>query len=636
MSGFIWSIVYFAGVLLIFIGERMVGSGSWRGLGVAGLVAIISAMIARAVRMRNAQGERKKTELIFLTLYAVGLGAIFLYGFQSDLSASLFGKPLEKDWPKLAVMLQALWPALFTISTAAIALTEMAYASVARAPEIDRGRIGDALLSGIGLGAALVFVFSITYVATQRDKKVDLAYFRTAKAGESTHKIVHLLDQNVDVALFFPPASEVRDEVEGYFKDLQQESTFLKVGVYDYALDPQKAKEFGVSGNGTVVIARDKRHEPISIGVDFEAARTQLRNLDKEVQKRLLLVARPQRVVYFTSGHGERTQQPTDENDKRATDKEVRDLLTQQAYQMRNLGAGEGLVTDVPADATVVMILGPQKPFLDAELTSLERYIARGGRLFIALDPESGVDLKPLLDKLGVKFVPTVLANDQFHLSVSGAPSEKTKTVAIGFSSHPSVTSFSHMGRPAMVMDGAGSFEALKDKPKDVTVDFTVHSPATTWADANGNFTFDAPAEVRKTFELGVAIVKKAPEEKAPAPAKDAAGKVIPPKDTKNLDGRVVLFADSDAFSDHLFGALGNPYFIYDGMKWLSGDEAITGEVSSETDVPIAHTRKQDVAWFYSTIFLAPLAVMGIGSVVTRRGRKQRKRPNSVHNKEAA
>ena len=85
-------------------------------------------------------------------------------------------------------------------------------------------RIQDALLSGVGMAFALVFAFTLTYIASERDKKVDLSYFRTARPGESTHKIVRTLDQPVSVSLFFPPANEVREEVASYFDDLKKES----------------------------------------------------------------------------------------------------------------------------------------------------------------------------------------------------------------------------------------------------------------------------------------------------------------------------------------------------------------------------------------------------------------------------
>ena len=55
------------------------------------------------------------------------------------------------------------------------------------------------------------------------------------------------------------------------------------------------------------------------------------------------------------------------------------------------------------------------------------------------------------------------------------------------------------------------------------------------------------------------------------------------------------------------------------------GDEAFSGQTSTEADVKITHTRKQDVAWFYSTIFLAPALVIGAGVVVTRNARRKRR-----------
>ena len=55
------------------------------------------------------------------------------------------------------------------------------------------------------------------------------------------------------------------------------------------------------------------------------------------------------------------------------------------------------------------------------------------------------------------------------------------------------------------------------------------------------------------------------------------------------------------------------------------GDEAFSGQTSTEADVKITHTRKQDVAWFYSTIFLVPAFVIGAGVVVTRSARRKRR-----------
>src|SRR5205807_453506 len=119
----------------------------------------------------------------------------------------------------------------------------------------------------------------------------------------------------------------------------------------------------------------------LSVGLELEAARSQLRNLDKEVQKRILQVARPQRTIYLTAGHGERGTMPLNDTDKRGTIREMREAMQQQGYVLKDLGAADGLAADVPNDAAIVMSIGPQKPFFPEEVSSLARYLDRGGRL---------------------------------------------------------------------------------------------------------------------------------------------------------------------------------------------------------------------------------------------------------------
>jgi hypothetical protein len=98
----------------------------------------------------------------------------------------------------------------------------------------------------------------------------------------------------------------------------------------------------------------------------------------------------------------------------------------------------------------------------------------------------------------------------------------------------------------------------------------------------------------------------------------------------KKDEGRAIVVADSDFISDGMFDLYGNPAFVVDGMKWLVGDEAITGEINNENDVPIVHTKKQDSVWFYGSAFLAPALVLGAGALATRRrGRAMRKEKQS-------
>jgi hypothetical protein len=614
----VWSVVFFAGMLLAFIGERIIGAGTARWLTAAGVALVVAAIAVRGLRAQKAAADRRGIERLLLGLYALGLVSIVVYFFQSDLSSSLLGKPLERDWPKLATVLAALWPALWLFSALPTATAEASYAAVARAPKLELGRIRDAAWSGIGLAGAIVFAFSIAYVGSARDKKADLSYFRTAKPGESTRKIVRTMDQPIQVSLFFPPSNEVRSEVADYFDDLGKESKLLEVQSYDRDVDVQKAKQLGVSGNGSIIIARGTHKEQMAIGLELEAARSQLRNLDKNVQQRLLKVARPARNVYFVVGHGERGFDPTGETDKRATIRDFRSLVQEQGYNVRTLGAAEGLAADVPEDASLAVVIGPQKALAPEEAAALVRYFERGGRLFIAADAETGLDLHALLGPLGLKFVPTTLCSDLAFARKTNQLSDRQNIVTGTFSSHPSVTTLGRYGgRAPLILVGAGYLEEQKDKPKQNIIDATVRSHPSTWADANNNFTFDPPGEARKSWELAAAITRKGVE---PTPAKDTKA-----KDAKANEGRAVVLVDSDLVSDGVVGAHGNPLFVVDSMRWLVGDESIAGEINSEDDVPIVHTKKQDSIWFYGSSFLAPALVLGLGLLVTRRRSRKEK-----------
>jgi hypothetical protein len=607
-----WSVIYAVGMLSVFVGERLIGAGSARSITGFGVLLVLLAAGLRLARAQKAKGHARSVERSILGLYGLGVLALLLYFLQSDLATSLFaGKMLEKDWPRLAVAFAALWPALALGSLLPLLLVEMAYASVARAPQLESLRIRDAMLSGLGLAGALVFAFSLCYVASERDKKLDLSYFRTARPGESTRKIARTLDQPVQVSLFFPPASEVKEEVLGYFNDLKLESKMVEVATYDHAIDPAKAKELGVSGNGIVVVSRGQRREQLSVGTELEAARSQLRNLDKEIQKRFLQVARPGRTVYLTTGHGERSATPANDTDKRATIKDLREALGQQGYAVRELGAAEGLAADVPKDAAIVMIIGPRTAFLPEEVASLSRYLDNAGRVFLALDPnngsDTGWDAKELLGPLGLKFNQVTLANDQIFAARFHQPSDRANIATGSYSSHPAVTTLGRLGmRAPLILLGAGSFEEEKGKPSTVSVDFAVRAHPATWNDINGNYQFDsAGGETRKGWQLAAALTKK----KAGVPTKPVE------------EGRLLALGDSDAVSDEVLRNPGNAYLLLDGVKWLLGDEAITGEVSSEVDTPIQHTHKEDVWWFYSTIFLAPMVTLGLGWAVMRRRR---------------
>lgn len=601
------------GLLLTWVGERVLEAGTGRlaatGLGVA---LVVVALAVRAVRSRSlkSQGERglqaSKVEGALLGLQLVVLAALAMYFAQSDVLVKLDGALLESSSPKLAGALAAVWPAVLLTGLLPTLLMEISWAAMTRAPTIEAARVRDAMYSGLGLAAVLTFAFALQYVVTQRDVKKDFAYFRTAKAGEATKKLVASFDGPVEVSLFFPPASEVADQLETYFEELAKESSQLKVARYDHALEPKKAKEVGASGNGVVVVSKGARHESYYVGTELEKARMQLRGIDLEVQKRLKQVAKSQRTIYLTRGHGERGDDTFGSGPQRAAVELLRNELKGQNYELKTISAAEGLGSEIPKDAAAVLVLGPQQSFQAPEAKALFEYGERGGKLFFALDPEAGVSFEELLKPLGLKMAQVLLANDVSYARKSYTPADRTLIGSRKFSSHPSVSTNGRQSYPMFFM-GAGPLEELEQHPADISIDFAVRAEDNTWNDLDGDFEPDEKSgEKRQAWGVGAAVTKRKP----------GSTKV-------EEELRALVLSDSDAVSDEVLSqSRGNAYFVLDGLKWLFGEEQLAGVTNSENDSPILTTRREEAVVFYASTFLVPSLVMGLGFALKRRAKR--------------
>src|SRR5262249_49065190 len=229
--------------------ERMIAVGGSRAIvTVLGLLLIVAAIALRARRAAAASDERKSVEKMLLGLAGVGLFALVVYFAQSDVVTRAFGKSLEAKAPRVAVALAVLWPAIWVASIVPTVMVEVAYAAVARAPRLELRRIRDALYTGLGLSGVLVFAFTMVYVGSERDKKVDLSYFKTSKPGTATQNTLNALTEPIQIAMFFPPANEVGEQASSYFEELKRLSPHVQLAHYDQAVDVAKAKELGASG----------------------------------------------------------------------------------------------------------------------------------------------------------------------------------------------------------------------------------------------------------------------------------------------------------------------------------------------------------------------------------------------------
>ncbi|MBW2528498.1 MAG: Gldg family protein [Deltaproteobacteria bacterium] len=605
---------------VLFVGQRVLDSEEGlapvlSGIAVAGLLL---GFVTSILAVRRSPVDRRAAARALAWVSGIGLAGLLCYFATTEWGREVLSMPKPKlgKPDTFADVLGVLWVGLVTLSYAATLLGELARMGMQRAERVESRRVTAAVVAGATMALAAVYGSLFTYAAGKADVSADFSYFRTARPSESTRRMIDSLEDPLRVLLFFPQLNEVGKKVEGYLRDLAKGSDMLEIEVHDRLLVPDIAEEHKVRKDGVVVLVRDKSSQTLDVGTDLKKATRTLKKLDGEFQKVLLKAMRGQRTAYLTVGHGE-LNESTDRKTGR-TGKAISRHLESQHYKVKNLGLADGLGSEIPDDATIVIALGPKEPFLPEEVAALARYADRGGHLLLALDPEDEADLDPLARIVGIKWQQAMVVHDKILLRRRRNDSDKSILVAKRFSSHASVSTLSKLAArgAAVLLPGSAPLDKREDADSALRIDWAVKSVAGSYVDLNGDFAFDRDDEKRGTYNL-IGAVSRPPagQKKADKEADDAT--------TGPAEMRAIVVGDADLFSDVVLDfSQTNVLLLLEAVRWLGGEESFTGEVSSEEDVQIVHTKAEDQIWFYSTIIAAPALVLGLGLLVTRRGKR--------------
>jgi hypothetical protein len=653
------SLVFAIGLVLLFAGERafhhvpdvhMVASG-------LGALLVVGITALRAYTMLSSRGARRKVELVLLLCH-LGAGlSLLLYALTTKTGMGWLGYTdlASKGADKTATLLLVLWLLLMLASLVPLFMIEFSLGAANRTG-IDRGRrnaefdedaveffrVREVGLSGLTIALAASLALVTCNVATERNIRRDVSYFKTSMPGESTINIVKNSAKPIRALLFFPDVNEVKTEVKQYFDSLAGATDGkLSVEVHDRETEPKLASHYHVSKDGTVVLTNatpdddkvektDKPPKQVSLDFDTDlqkartASKSKLRNLDREVNTHLLELRRDKLKVYLSVGHGEMNDPDSVMPSLRGTTPlrgttMLKRVLGQDQYEIRDLGAIQ-LASGVPDDASAVFVLAPTQPLRPEELDALDKYLVKGGHLLIALDPRAANDLGPLEARLGVSMAKGILCDDKLFLDQHHGPADHRFTATTQFSAHASTTSLSRAAANVGVLLIESG--ALVDHPfadgDQPTRQYVIHSMPTSWLDLDGGYTFDGATEKKDRYNVAAAI-------EGPKQTGD---------DGKPKDGwKALVYADTDLFADYPPAPrqpidLTSGPLVEDATKWLAGESVIAGEVVSEDDVPITHTRTTDQIWFYLTIVGMPLVVLSLGLTITLR--KKRSTPMKV------
>ena len=516
----------------------------------------------------NVRELLRKADLLGLTII---VGAVVAYSVQS----------VWNTYQTVAVVVGA----LLVVVSLALKMEQLRAGLGRRSTKFGLNSAASALL----LLGVLGF---INYLGAENPQRFDLTTEKIFSLAEQSVNVASQLDEDVHIRAFFPQGED--NAVRNLLELFGQSSSRISHEFVDPDRRPQLAEQYDVTVYGefnnpmtgqtvrfgTVVLEMAGRTERVA---------KQSEPLGEEdITNALMKLVRGEvKVVYFVEGHGEKPSSGTEREGLDA----ARNGLEREGYAVETLNLVR--VEEVPSDASVVVWPGPETEPFDEEIEIVDRYLDRGGSVFVMVDPAPASSLDVLLSRWSVS------TGENFVVDASGVG----RLLGAG----PAIPMVSQYGTHAITE----SFNVMTFFPlarsisrRDPVEDGQVVSDllttgAQSWGESdmeNTEASFDPESDLGGPVSVGLVV-------------------------TRDLDAdekaRLVVISDSDFATNAYFGLQGNGDLFLNAVGWLAEDEGfISVRPRAPTDRRLTLTAAQGRITYYISIVLLPLGILAAGVAV--------------------
>lgn len=449
---------------------------------------------------------------------------------------------------------------------------------------------GNAVVVTVLVLAILVLV---NYFLANHHARFDLTAAKVHSLSDQSLTVLRNLKTDVSIKAFFREGGYGRGAMENLLKIYAYHSARIKAEFIDPDKNPGLVKRYDVTQDGTTVFEAGGKESRITA------------TGEEDVTNALIKVTRAaKKVVYFLGGHGEKSIEQSDEGGF----SRAKDDLVKQAYDVKSLSLALG--KPFPEDCAALIVAGPEKDLLPAELDEIAKFLAKAGRVFFLVDPQTSPSLTPFLAKYGFRLPGGIVLDKVLTLAgvkyfMPGAESYETHDITRKFR----YVTFYPIVQPV---------ETIEPKPDGVeTLQGLVKTGETSWIktglalDRNYSveqISFDKKKDRSGPFSIAaVATLKKG--------TPDAAGKTPP-------EGRLVVFGDSDFAANGYYDLEGNGNLFLNCVNWLT-EESDLISIQPRTEAPrgIQLMPSQMALIRIVVLYLLPLGVLILGLSVWMRRR---------------
>ncbi|MBI5286541.1 MAG: GldG family protein [Deltaproteobacteria bacterium] len=435
----------------------------------------------------------------------------------------------------------------------------------------------------------------VTLMSIRYKMRWDLTETKRYTLSDQTQKLIKSLKKDVEVIAFYRSEERTKQAME----DLLQEYSHLSPRFTYQFIDPDRrpgmAQKYGITSYRTTIIKSGNRQEIIGFENEEKMTNAILKVTRDEVKN-----------IYLLKGHGENSITDFQNTGYKA----VKEAIEKENYSVKELlllGAEE-----VPKDASLLIVSGPKKDILPEELTKVEAYIGRSGKVLFMLDPGSAPTLVAFLKKYGFSIGDDMIID---KLSQVFGANYLTPVVAEYDKEHPVTRDFDI----ATFFPVARSVEVERNPQKGIYA--LARTGPASWGETDLKALEDGRAEYqegkdRKGPVTIVAVAAVETEEGQEASSRQEG------KDKQKDFARIVVAGDSDFVNNTHINLAGNKDLFLNIINWLAEEADLISIRKKEADAtPVILTQTQGRLIFWLPVIILPslVIVTGIGVMLRRR-----------------
>lgn len=420
--------------------------------------------------------------------------------------------------------------------------------------------------------AVLAIVGFANFLGYRHHKRIDLTTEKLYSLSDQTRKIVSDLKKEVKVILFDKDDRQGLGDQMKEYRNLSSRFTFERI-------DPQKnieaAKQYKPEHLGDVVVVSGDRTEKPKDTTEQSIINAVIKVTRDSLMK-----------VCFVEGHGEKKLSSTNEGDGYGV---VDKMLNDENYETKTINLVSS--TDVPADCDVLVLAGPKQSLFPQEASAIGKYLEKGGKAMLLVDPDTDPKLDDVLRAWGIQLGNnTVVDPSRFVYGLGPAA-----PVPLNYGSHSITTNFEGtmcffpICRSVEIITGSGA--SATDLMK---------TSGDAWGETGKEIHFDEGKDKKGPISLGVAATKTEGDNEA----------------------RLVVIGDSDFAANQYVRTGANGDLFMNSINWLSKDEdLISIRPKNPADRRVSMTEADQNQMFWITLVLMPLAAIGSGVYIWWRRR---------------